>query len=413
MLDVNGDLKSVHASFKKGFMENLKPFLADPQRLGQRLRQARELRDLTQQAVATRMKMVRTTLVNIEKGTRRVSEQELRDFLELYEVTADSLFSEHNADASFAVAFRTLDGKVTPATSEASFELLTASAEVAQLARDFRSLEERCRLRMPEPEIPTYPVRGVASVHAAEEVAAAERIRLGLGDGPLPGLQDLLESEVGLRVCRLPMPAHISGGFAASEGLGDWIVVNAALSPDLGNRSLGFAFGHLIHDRYTSAADSGLPAEPDDRFIHAFADAFLMPAAGLGRRFNRLVRAAAGRLTVALLCELADSYRLPLRMVVERLEAIHRLRAGTWAAIGNNRVAGRDGTAALPTLPRHYVFLAVTAFLELELNITELAEKLRTDTASALEVVHRFANRPVDAGPDLLLLDCRREIDIR
>jgi transcriptional regulator with XRE-family HTH domain/Zn-dependent peptidase ImmA (M78 family) len=395
-------------------MENLTPLLADPQALGQRLRQARELRRLTQQAVANRMRMVRTTLVNIEKGLRRVSESELRAFLELYEVTPESFSSDPNPDLSFAVAFRSFDGTDETSSSEESAELLAAAAELTQIARDFLSLENRSGLRMPRPEIPRYQFTpGVPSVHIAEEIATAERTRLGLGDGPLSDPRGVLESEVGVRVCLLPMPASVSGGFAAGDRLGDWIAVNAGLSPEARNQSLGYSLGHLLQTRYTVQAEQGLPADPDDRFLRAFAAAFLMPADGLSRRFNRLLRAASGQMTVGLVCGLADLYRLPVRMVVERLEAIHRLRAGTWNAVKKEIVSVTTVSPATPELPRQFVFLVVNAYLRSLIKAGNLTELLRLDLPNALEVVARFSNHPVDGGPDRLQLDWRQVLDTR
>ena len=55
---------------------------------------------------------------------------------------------------------------------------------------------------------------------AAEELAAAERMRLGLGDGPVAHLRDALEADVGLRIFTLDLPSRVAGLFAYSEDLG-------------------------------------------------------------------------------------------------------------------------------------------------------------------------------------------------
>ena len=45
----------------------------DHRQLGERLKDARKARDLTQEAVANKLGILRTTLVAIEKGERRVT----------------------------------------------------------------------------------------------------------------------------------------------------------------------------------------------------------------------------------------------------------------------------------------------------------------------------------------------------
>ena len=52
--------------------------------LGERLKEARKARGLTQQEVSKDLGMVRTTLVAIEKGDRKVSASELISMAKMY-----------------------------------------------------------------------------------------------------------------------------------------------------------------------------------------------------------------------------------------------------------------------------------------------------------------------------------------
>ena len=62
------------------------------------------------------------------------------------------------------------------------------------------------------PEV--YDISGSSPEGAAEEVAASERNRLGLGDGPIDDLWGLLEGDVGLRAFAFPMKSsNIAGMF--------------------------------------------------------------------------------------------------------------------------------------------------------------------------------------------------------
>ena len=56
----------------------------DPKVLGQKLKQARTARGLRQEDVAKKLGIVRTTLVAIEQGSRRVTAHELAEMSALY-----------------------------------------------------------------------------------------------------------------------------------------------------------------------------------------------------------------------------------------------------------------------------------------------------------------------------------------
>jgi transcriptional regulator with XRE-family HTH domain len=56
----------------------------DQRQLGDRLKDARKARGLTQEAVATKLGILRTTLVAIEKGERRITPSELIEISKMY-----------------------------------------------------------------------------------------------------------------------------------------------------------------------------------------------------------------------------------------------------------------------------------------------------------------------------------------
>ena len=56
----------------------------DPGQLGERLKDARKARGLTQEAVAKTLGILRTTLVAMEKGARRVTPGELIEMAKMY-----------------------------------------------------------------------------------------------------------------------------------------------------------------------------------------------------------------------------------------------------------------------------------------------------------------------------------------
>jgi transcriptional regulator with XRE-family HTH domain len=65
-------------------MQSIAPSLPNPHVMGRRLQAARKARGLTQQEVADRIGVARTTLVAIEKGERRVQPDEIVQLASLY-----------------------------------------------------------------------------------------------------------------------------------------------------------------------------------------------------------------------------------------------------------------------------------------------------------------------------------------
>ena len=146
---------------------------------------------------------------------------------------------------------------------------------------------------------------------AAEDVASAERNRLGLGDGPIVNLRELLENDVGLRIFYLDLPSNVAAMFAYTEQLGGCIAVNRKHPEDRRRMSLGHDYAHFLTKRYLPevAYLGRYHRQPEqERFADSFARVFLMPAAGLRRRFHELRRSREGRLTPADLCTLARFY---------------------------------------------------------------------------------------------------------
>ncbi len=83
-------------------------------KVGTKLRNAREYLELTQEQVAKILNVGRDAILRIEKGTRKVSADELANFSKLYKITMDEIINDdvhsHNEQA-FASGFETLSLK--------------------------------------------------------------------------------------------------------------------------------------------------------------------------------------------------------------------------------------------------------------------------------------------------------------
>lgn len=366
----------------------------DARQLGERLKEARRASGLTQEAVAARLDILRTTLVAIEKGDRRVTPGELIKLANIFGRPVSEFVSRRVNKEAFVPQFRLPTGMESVTESE----LFSAVVNLESLARDYVELEEMhgtvMRPRFPPPYEMDVP--GVTPEQRGEEVAAEERTRLGIGDGPISNLRSLLEEAVGVRVFYYKLPSKVGGLFACNDELGGCIAINLLHPPARANWSLAHEYGHFITTRYQ--ADVSFPHDhwgkaAAERFADAFAKHFLMPRTGVLRRLSDSVKAHGKGVTIGDVMSLANLYQVSAEAMFRRLEELKRVPYGTWDSLREKhgfkpeqaRVAlGLGCEDRQPMLPLRYRLLALSAFEDKEL-LTEgqFARKLRLDRVSA------------------------------
>jgi Zn-dependent peptidase ImmA (M78 family)/transcriptional regulator with XRE-family HTH domain len=394
----------------------------DPRVLGGRLQGARKARGMTQQAVADEMEMARTTLVAIEKGERRLSPHELIRLAALYGRPVSDFVSRSTVTESFVPQFR----YSWRDDFAEDVELEKTAAELQHLAEDYVELERLCGISTAQNSLPTYNVAGASPEQAAEEIAAAERNRLGIGDGPISNLRERLETDVGVRVFYFAMPSKVSGVFAYNDILGGCIGINSKHPRDRRNWSLAHEYGHFLTNRYQAEITfltEKKRQSANERLADVFAENFLMPASGLNRRFTEMHRASpSGSITLAQVCTLADLYQVSVQALTIRLEKLRRFPTGAWDKLAAGgfkprqaqQLLGIDANPPLKdALPRRYVNLAVMAYEDGHLSEGQLAKLLRADRVTARmlveEMTHRF-NKEVESGYASFELDLSQNI---
>ncbi len=382
----------------------------DHRRLGERLKDARKARGLTQEAVATTLGILRTTLVAIEKGDRRITPAELIEMAKLFGRPVSEFVSNRTNKEPFVPQFRLPPGQRNVTESE----LMTVVMELESLAQDFIELEEINSAVMRPTFPPTYAltVPGATPEQRGEEVAAEERTRLGLGDGPVSDLRTLLEEAVGVRVFYLDLPAKVGGLFACNDELGACIAINRNHPPTRGNWSLAHEYGHFLTTRYIADVSfthdhwGKLAAE---RFADAFAKHFLMPRTGVSRRLSDVVTALGKeRPTIGAVMSLAHLYHVSAQAMFLRLEELKRIPSGTWNTLREKRgfkpdqarsALGIGSESRQPMLPLRYRQLALSAYESKErLTEGQLARKLRMDRVSARLELESLRMLTDDAG---------------
>lgn len=380
--------------------------IKEPQKLGARVREAREARGWTQLQLAERLGMARTTVVAIEKGERRLKPHELFEIASCLGRNASELLQRSTPVEGLVAQLREA---LPPSLAEA--EILPGIEELQRFCEDYVRIEELCGTPLRRRYPAEYDIGGTDPTFAAEDVANAERSRLGLGEGPLWNLRDILEADVGLRIFQLVLPPPVEGLYVLTESAGACIAVNLGHSPERRREGLVHEYGHFLISRYRAEVtlENRYERRPaGERFAEAFARAFLLPAAGLRRRFLELERERSQGATIGDLLRLAHLYAVSMEAVTRRLEELRLLPAGTWI-----RLARRTFQVPMvPQLPRldpahpedepfssRYVALAIEAWQQAELSESELARILRTDRLGARERIERFQSDAPDGDP--------------
>ena len=327
----------------------------DQKTLANRLRQAREGVGITQDQVAASVGVTRTALVQIENGARSVSSLELARLAVLYRREMSDFFADElpqpEADSSF-VLHRLADALGDDPDIKREVQ------RCFDICRDGVELEEILDLprRVGPPSYQLPLPRGVMdAVYQGQRVAMQERARLGLGDGPIPDMSDLLNN-VGVWASGVRLPDSMSGLFLCDSRFGLAILVNYEHPRARKRFSYAHEYAHALLDRDLQAnvSNRSNAGEMREKRANAFAAAFLMPEGGvkaLIRDINKgqpsrieasmfdvagnawadaSLRPAPGSQTIGYqnIATLADHFRVSFQAAVYRLRSLNIIGSG-------------------------------------------------------------------------------------
>jgi Zn-dependent peptidase ImmA (M78 family)/DNA-binding XRE family transcriptional regulator len=355
-----------------------------------RLRAARESSGLTQAQAAAELGVSRPLLIAIEKGVREPSAEQLVKLAGIYDRPVSELLRPTPPPVAIGTRFR-----AALAPGKHADDLTEVIAQLENQADNYLDLLRRADA---EPPGRYQPARGISHLdpwQAGEDLATEERNRLGIGDGPIRPLREVLEIEVGLRIFLLSLPHHVAGLFVYVEGLGGCIGVNISHPSERRRWTMAHEYAHYLatRDRAEVTPVTQRRQQPEtERFADAFAANFLMPRSGLSRRFHELKRTKGGKVTPATLVQLAHAYGVSVQALTHRLEDLRLVGPGTWDKLRDNdfqpRAAARmlglePGDQHADALPLHYQLLAVQLYADGEITETQLARYLGTDIVGA------------------------------
>ncbi|NTV61983.1 MAG: ImmA/IrrE family metallo-endopeptidase [Oscillochloris sp.] len=378
----------------------------DSKALGAELKRTRQQRKMRQEDAAQIIDVARTTMIAIENGDRRIRSDELVKLARAYgRSVGDFVRPRPTIERFTRVQFRA----PLQQSDEEQEQIDLAINLMEDLCRDYLELEQIAGQPLIRAYPPEYQHSGESLEIEAENLAQAERSRLGLGDGPLPPLRDVLEQDVGIRIFYIPLdPWKLSAMYYYSDLIGACIVVNSKHREDRCRWSLTHDYCHFLADRQRPSIEfnDGYQRMPgSERFADAFAGHFLMPAEKLAQRFNGMKQQGPVRTRDILI--LANRYGVSLQAMVLRLEKLRLLNTGTWDKISGSNFKTQEaqrelGLGEVPgrrdMFPLHYRRLAIEAYHEGKITEGRLARFLHADRLTVREIAEESEAAPDTSG---------------
>ena len=249
--------------------------------IGQRLRFARQSRQITQESAGAGLGLQRSAISLMESGQRQVSTLELTRLAELYGrpiewfVNPNIPMEQEDPVVALFRAEPDLQSEVVQAHASRCLRLLREGASLRRL------IGRRNTASLPRYELP-FPRTIGQAIAQGQSVAEQERRRLDLGRAPVKNVPETLIRQ-NIWTAALPLPNEISGIFLSSPGFGLAILANLTQPPARRRFSYLHEYGHALMDRDAPATITSVhnaKTRPEQR-ANAFAAAFLMPAEGV------------------------------------------------------------------------------------------------------------------------------------
>lgn len=373
--------------------------------LAERLLAARKSAGITQDSAAAHLDMSRPTFIAIEKATRRPRPEELVQLATLYGTSVSTLLRQETQPPKLQPHLRSAFN----GNAEDQEGLEIAIAKLTGFVDDYLFLESKLDAK----PVTNFPPRIRAMVmpveRFAEHCAQEERSRLNLGAHlPIYTLREVLE-DVGVHVFLDALPSKLAGLYVFVPDFGYCVLINKLHPKERRRWTTAHEYGHFLMDRDKPGVDYLRPMQrkpENERFADAFAAAFLMPEAGVQRRFYEEVERKSD-FNVGDLCRMADYYAVSLMAMTLRLESLTLIGRGSWDSIKEAGVAVKElkreagvhdqpDADSVDTFPDRYKLLAVQAWTLEKISTGTLAKLLRCSLVDAREIAYRCAEVQAD-----------------
>jgi Zn-dependent peptidase ImmA (M78 family)/transcriptional regulator with XRE-family HTH domain len=373
-------------------------FKIRPEVLGGRLKSARTVARLTQDSAAQALGFARTTLAAIEAGKRQINLEELRAFAELYSVGEGALLSEGRKELDIEVKFRS-----SKAFEDGGADQLVAASLLSQLASSSLEIEQMLGYTTVLQDMPLLRVnRDIPLDQQAEDAALAVRQRIGIGLGPVPDIEAIMESEFNIRMFDRALPSSVSGAVAFDDANGAFVLVNSKHPLERRRQTVAHELCHALLRRVglsVTLSDEDLDSR-EERFCDLFGLAFLMPAVAVRKKASEL-KSLSGKFSVRHLLMMSIYFCVSIEAMGRRLEALGLAPRGLYASLKEKGLGlrhlnevrkeiGAEPKAARFT-PRTLI-LAGAAYDRELLSEQQIASKLSLDLVTVRKILEQVSS---------------------
>ncbi|MEK6236327.1 MAG: helix-turn-helix domain-containing protein [Planctomycetales bacterium] len=266
--------------------------------IGKQLRLMRQSSRKTQAEVAKYLNLSRSTVVQMERGKRRVTAEDVERLAALYQCSPSVLLSGSQAPESDRDLLADLV-QAFPSIREDD-ERFAETRRVFAIARTLTDLERRLGLDSYSLGPHAYDVGAPTIAWEAMEqgfqAAEEERRRLNLGDAPIRDLDHTLVVKR-IRMTKIDLHTDVTSIFVNSQETGFLIIVNQRLPIEARRFHYAHGFGHSLFDRAHTSFVCSTQCRQDFVEIRAsaFANGFLLPESSLRRYLESLGKEVRGR----------------------------------------------------------------------------------------------------------------------
>lgn len=277
------------------------------QTLGKHLKQIRVSKGLSQEEVAGKLNVSRSTLAQMELGNRLVRAEDINRLAKIYGCSPASLMSATGTELSDPFPEQICDEIIGSSPSKKWKKKTTVQLRRAvAVSVALTDLEEKMGLRICSLNPPDYGLTPPSSqweaTHQGYVVAEQERLRLNLGDVPIRDVAETL-AIAGIRTTGIEMPDDISSLFIQTEETGIMVIVNKTFSPEMRRFKYAHGFSHCLFDKQ----QRWIVCRPEDSDsftelrASAFAGRFLLPETGLRHYLQSLGKDTMSQSTGSML----------------------------------------------------------------------------------------------------------------
>ncbi len=266
--------------------------------IGSQLRNIRRSNGKTQAAVADHLNLSRSTVVQMERGNRRVTAEDVDRLAKLYQCSPSVLLSGQQSDETDRDALADLV-QAFPGIVDDNERFMEIRRVVA-IARMLTDIEQRLGLDSyslgPHAYDVGTPTIAWEGMEQGFQAADEERRRLNLGDAPIRDLEHTLVVKR-IRMTKIELHKEVASIFLNSQETGFLIIVNRCLPIEARRFHYAHGFGHSLFDRHHRSFICSSQCRQDFAEVRAsaFANGFLLPESSLRRYLKSLGKEVRGR----------------------------------------------------------------------------------------------------------------------